>query len=547
MQQERESLEFDILFVGAGPANLASAIHLQRLIKRHNAQSTNPLDPSIAVIDKGRYAGAHLLSGALLDPRALNEFMPDYRERGCPIEAAVSRETLWYLNGKRKFPFPFLPEQFSNKGTLLVSLSRLGAWLAKEAEKEGVQLFDNTAATAPFLENGRLAGIITDDKGLDKNGSQKPGYEPGLLLKSKVTVIGEGSDGSLCRQLSAHFPAEPGVAPQRYETGVKETWRIPEGRLKAGEVHQMFGYPLSSNEYGGGWLYAFSPTLLSIGFISSPGPDSPLCDPHLNLQLFKQHPLLAGILEGGTMIEAGARTISSGGLDAMPPLCGPGFLLTGESAGMVNMQRHKGIHLAMKSGILAAETLFDALLHNDFSIDRLKSYDERFRTSWAYEELHAARNFRKGFDKGLYAGLVQAGLQLSIPGLTLAANAGPKKRKKLVQEKKEFRPDGSLTFSKEQSLYHSGTMHEENQPCHLKIKAEDIAEICLKKCAVEFANPCRHFCPAAVYEITADPVPSLRLNPSNCLHCKTCEVADPYGIITWTPPEGGGGPGYKLS
>ncbi|NTV06926.1 MAG: electron transfer flavoprotein-ubiquinone oxidoreductase, partial [Chlorobiaceae bacterium] len=230
-----------------------------------------------------------------------------------------------------------------------------------------------------------------------------------------------------------------------------------------------------------------------------------------------------------------------------PLLCGPGFLLTGESAGMVNMQRHKGIHLAMKSGILAAETLFDALLCNDFSIDRLKSYDERFRTSWAYEELHAARNFRKGFDKGLYAGLVQAGLQLSIPGLTLAANAGRKKRKKLVQEKKEFRPDGSLTFSKEQSLYHSGTMHEENQPCHLKIKAEDIAEICLKKCAVEYANPCRHFCPAAVYEITYEPQPALKLNPSNCLHCKTCEVVDPYGIITWTPPEGGGGPGYKLS
>ena len=545
MEQKRESLEFDILFVGAGPANLASAIHLQRLIKRHNAQSATALEPAIAIIDKGRYAGAHLLSGALLDPKCLDEFLPDYREEGCPIEATVSHESLWYLGRKRKFPFPFLPEQFSNKGALLVSLSRLGAWMAKEAEQEGVQLFDNTAATAPYLENGTLAGVITDDKGLDKYGNQKPGYEPGLLLKSKVTVIGEGSDGSLFRQLSAQVPA--GSTEQRYETGVKETWRIPAGRLKAGEVHQMFGYPLSPDNYGGGWLYAFSPTLLSIGFISSPGAESPLCDPHLNLQRFKEHPLVAEILKGGSMIESGARTISSGGIDTMPPLYGPGFLVTGESAGMVNMQRHKGIHLAMKSGILAAETLFEALLHEDFSIEKLKNYDDRFRSSWADEELHAARNYRTEFDKGLYAGLVQAGLQLSFPGLSLTAKTGPKKQKITVDGKKEFKPDGQLTFSKEQSLYHSGTMHEENQPCHLHIKAEDIAEICLQKCLVEFSNPCQHFCPAAVYEITFDPAPALKLNASNCLHCKTCEVADPYGIITWRVPEGGGGPGYKLS
>ncbi len=545
MEQTRESLEFDIVYVGAGPANLASAIHLQRLIKRHNVQTTNPLDPTIAVIDKGRYTGAHLLSGALLDPKSLDEFFPDYREQGCPIEATVSHESLWYLGRKRKFPFPFLPEQFSNKGALLVSLSRLGAWMAKEAEQEGVQLFDNTAATAPFLENGRLAGILTDDKGLDKNGHQKPGYEPGLLLKSKVTVIGEGSDGSLFRQLSTLFPT--GSITPRYETGVKETWRIPAGRLKAGEVHQMFGYPLSPESYGGGWLYAFSPTLLSIGFISSPGPESPLCDPHLNLQRFKEHPLVAEILKGGSMIESGARTISSGGIDTMPPLYGSGFLVTGESAGMVNMQRHKGIHLAMKSGILAAETLFEALLHEDFSIERLKSYDERFRSSWAYGELHATRNYRKAFDKGIYAGLVQAGLQLSFPGLSLTAKKGLKKQKNTIAGKEEFKPDGQLTFSKEQSLYHSGTMHEENQPCHLHIKEEDIAEICLKKCTEEFANPCLHFCPAAVYEITGDPAPALKLNPSNCLHCKTCEVADPYAIITWRVPEGGGGPGYKLS
>ena len=559
MKQERESVEFDIVFVGAGPANLASAIHLQRMIKRHNAQSATLLEPSIAIIEKGRYPGAHLLSGALLDPRALEEFFPDYREQSCPIEATVSNESLWFLTAKRKFSFPFLPEPFSNKGAHLVSLSRLGAWMAQKAEEEEVQLFDNTAASAPFLENGQLAGIITDDKGLDREGGPKANFEPGLLIKTKACVIGEGSGGSFSRQLSALFPSES--QGQRHETGVKETWRIPEGGLKAGEVHQFFGYPLSAESYGGGWLYAFSPTLLSIGFISSPGPESPLCDPHLNLQRFKKHPFLATLLEGGSMIESGARTIASGGLDAMARLHGPGFLVTGESAGMVNMQRHKGIHLAMKSGLLAAETLFEALLHNDFSTERLGSYAERFKNSWAFEELHGARNYRKAFDKGLYAGLVQAGLQLSFPGLSLpktqltqpalaplpSLGLGLKKRKTAFAAIPEFRADGILTFSKEQSLFHSALMHEENQPCHLRIKPEDIAEICLKKCLAEFANPCQHFCPASVYEISTDPSPALKLNPSHCLHCKTCEVADPYGIITWRVPEGGGGPGYKLS
>ena len=552
MVQDRQSLEFDIVFIGAGPANLASAIHLQRLLKQHNSQSANLLEPTIAVIDKGRYAGAHLLSGALLDPKALEEFFPDYLERGCPVETPVSNEHLWYLTAKRKFPFPFCPEPFSNKGNMVVSLSRLGSWMAEEAQKEGVQFFDNTAAALPYVEHGRLAGILTDDKGIDRNGQKKTNFEAGLLLTTKVAVIGEGSDGSFYRKVCEHFPTRQETVRQRYETGVKETWRIPAGRLVAGEVHQMFGHPLPTDKYGGGWLYAFSPTLLSLGFVTSLEPDSPMCDPHRNLQRFKQHPLLARILEGGSMIESGARTITSGGADAIPPLYGPGFLVTGESAGLVNMQRHKGLHLAMKSGILAAETMFESLLHNDFSSDQLKSYDERFKKSWAYDELHAARNYRKAFDSGLYSGLLQAGLQFTFPGLAMADGFVKQRSKKngaasQSPERESFTPDGKLTFSKTESLYRSGTMHEENQPCHLLIKPEDIEEICLKKCTVEYANPCRHFCPAQVYEITSDPRPELKLNPSNCLHCKTCETVDPYGIITWIPPEGGGGPGYKLS
>ncbi len=545
MNQERESLEFDIVFVGAGPANLASAIHLQRLLRERNAKAEH----SIAIIDKGRYPGAHLLSGAVLDPVALREFMPDFLERGCPVESEVTDEKIWFLTKKRKFRFPLVPEAFRNSGTLLISLSRFGDWLAEEVSKEGIELFDNTAAVAPLIENGRLAGILLDDKGVDRNGRKKPGFEPGILLKAKAVVIGEGSDGSLLRQLRPLLSAAGETAPQRYSTGVKETWRVAEGRLSVGEVHHMFGYPLSPESYGGGWLYALSGTLLSVGFVSSPGPSSPDCDPHLNLQRLKQHPLLAGILEGGSMLESGARCISSGGLDSVGPLCGPGFLVTGESAGLVNTQRQKGLHLAIKSGILAAETLSEALLDNDFSDKRLKSYEKRFRESWAFDELHGARNYRKAFDRGLYAGLAHAGLQLAFPGLSLKAGekGSAPKPGSVKEERERFTPDGRLTFSKEESLYRSGTMHEEDQPCHLLISEENIREICLKKCTEEFGNPCLRFCPAKVYELTDGAGRTLRINPSNCLHCKTCEVADPYSVITWSTPEGGGGPGYKLS
>ncbi len=554
----RESIDFDVLFVGAGPANLTAAIHLQRLIKQHNKTSAAQLEPAIAVIEKGRYAGSHLLSGALLDTKALVEFLPDYRQQGCPVEAHVSKESLCFLSGKRKVAFPFLPEQFSNNESLIVSLSRFGAWLAQKAEDEGIEFFDNTAAAAPFFEHGKFSGVITDDKGLDRNGKPKANFEAGLLLKSKVTVIGEGADGSLSRQLAKHFPANSATTPQRYETGVKETWRIPEGRLTAGEVYHTIGYPLGSETYGGGWLYAFSPTVVSLGLISEVSPKSPVCDPHLNLQRFKLHPLIATILKGGTLLEAGARTITSGGIDAMPQLYGHGFLLVGESAGMVNMQRHKGIHLAMKSGMMAAETVFETLLNNDFSEAQLQQYERRFRASWAFEELQAARNYRKAFDNGLYAGLLQAGIQLSIPGLSLPTtqlalpgflthpNLSRKKKKHALPAIPEFRADGIRTFSKDITLYHTGIMHEEDQPCHLAISSRDMAEICLKRCVREFGNPCQHFCPASVYEITNEPVLALRLNPSNCLHCKTCEIADPYGVITWNVPEGGSGPGYKL-
>ncbi|NEX13466.1 MAG: electron transfer flavoprotein [Prosthecochloris sp.] len=557
MQAERESLDFDIVFVGAGPANLTAAIHLQRLINRHNASATTILEPEIAILEKGRYVGAHLLSGAILDPAVFNQFMPDFLQRGCPLEAEVTRDSAWFLFGQKKIQIPYLPEPFRNRGNRLVSLSKLGAWLAGEAESLGINIFDNTAAVEPVIENGRVTGVITDDKGIDKAGNAKSGAEPGMRLNAKTVVVGEGSHGSIFRKLDRAFALSEESRKQIYETGVKEFWKIPEGRIEAGEVRHTFGYPLPSSIYGGGWLYAFSDTEVSLGFVTSAEPERPEVDSHYNLQLFKQHPFISSIIRDGQLMEFGAKTITSGGFHAMPKPSGPGFLLTGETAGLVNMQRLKGLHLAMQSGIMAAETLFASLLTDDFSEKALHSYRERLENSEAYKEMHMAGNYRQAFENGLYTGLMQAGLSLKIPGLLpsekAAASAenkpdtGKKHYLKWIQKKAAFRPDDALTFSKSTDLYASGTVHEEDQPCHLLITTEDITDICLKKCTEAFGNPCQHFCPAGVYEINHDADPFLRLSPSNCLHCKTCEIIDPYGSITWVPPEGGGGPGYRSS
>lgn len=557
LKEERESLAFDIVFAGGGPANLASAIRLKQLVSLHNEQHpAEPLDPAIAVVDKGRHAGSHLLSGAVLDTKALTELLPDFRDRNCPLDTIVSRDRILFLTAKRSFSVPAIPEPFRNSGHPLVSLSRLGYWMAGEAETAGVELFTNTAAVKPIVENGSVCGLLTGDLGIDRLGKQKPDYLPGAELRAKITVIGEGVAGTLATELQNIFSLRRGSAPQHYETGVKEVWKIPEGAIEAGEAWHTFGYPLDPDTYGGGWLYAFSPTEVSVGYVTAIDPQAPESDPHANLQLFKQHPAIAAVLKGGTLLEYGAKTITSGGLDAMGQMSGPGFLFTGESAGMLNMQRLKGIHLAMKSGMLAADTIFEALLRNDFSASALQGYEERFRCSWAYDELHAARHFRQAFDKGLYHGLLQTGMQLKFPGLSLSSpflfkkndstRSGHAKKTRQEPPQPPVRADGQLSFGKEECLFRSGTMHEENQPCHLRITPADMAEICLRKCTEEYGNPCTRFCPANVYAFTRTPEPALRISASNCLHCKTCALADPYGVITWIPPEGGGGPGYKL-
>ncbi len=543
MDQERESLDFDIVFVGAGPANLSAAIRLQQLIKKHNATAASPLEAEVAILEKSRNPGGHLLSGAVIEPDLLSTLLPDSTSHLQKETTTVSQESIWFLTRQRRFALPFIPEPLRNNDNIIVSLSELGRALSAEAERLDIPILDSTAATIPVIEEARLQAVITDAKGTGRNGSPKPGADPGMRINAKTFVIGEGARGSMTRQLSAAFNLHA-EAPetQRYETGVKEVWEVPAGRIKAGELHHTFGYPLPTSTYGGGWVYAMTDTRVSTGFVTSIEPQAPLVDPHGNLQLFKAHPFVSRILNGGRPLEYGAKTITSGGWNAMPELYGPGFLLVGESAGLLDLKRLKGVHLALRSGIMAAETLFACLQRNDFSVAALSDYRERIVNSSIHEVLLDSRDYRKGFDDGLYKGLLKAGLKLSIPGISGSKPHTPRKIPPPQPPK-----DSPNYLSKEDALYLSGTSHEEDQPCHLLITRKDLFEVCSTTCMETYGNPCQYFCPAGVYDIDTEARPVLKLNPSNCLHCKTCEIIDPCSVITWIPPEGGGGPDYKLS
>jgi len=558
---DREKLEMDVLFVGAGPANLAAAIRLKQLIDTHNKTTAEKLEPEIAIIEKGKAAGAHLFSGALLDPRALKELIGDYEAKNCPIEASVKKDGVFFLTEDKKFKLPFLPSAFKNHGLPIISLSKFGKWLGKMAEEMDINIFEGFAGAEPLIENERVLGVRTEDKGLDKNGKQKLNFEPGMDIRAKVTVLGEGARGSLTKKISRKLGLENDKNPQAYETGVKEIWEIPAGRIKKGTAYHTFGFPLPENIYGGGWIYALSDTRLSIGFVTALDAADPTNDPHFNLQRFKTHSFVKEILDGGKMVGYGAKAVAGGGYSSMPKLFADGLLLTGESAGFLNAMRLKGIHLSMKSGMLAAETIFESLKKNDFSAASLKTYHTAFENSWAKEELHKVRNFRQGFDYGLYVGVARTALQRVLGGRLVAKQLDHDPdhmqmehfhrlhRARYLEVRADFKFDGKLTFDKLTNVYESGTAHEENQPCHLYIVPDLITDICNTKCTVEYGNPCQFFCPASVYEMVVTDkqmgTKKLQINPANCVHCKTCDIADPYQVITWKVPEGGGGPNYS--
>ncbi len=555
---EREELEVEVLLVGAGPASLACAIHLKRLLA-----ARGKADATVLVLEKAEDVGNHVLSGALMDPRGMAELFPDWRERGCPVESPVLGDCVEYLRpgGKRlRFSGPFVPPPLRNHGNFVVSLYRVVRWLKDQAEALGVEVYPGFAGarvlyaepTGPLAK--RVVGVQTRDAGIAKDGTSKPQFQPGMNVKARVTVFGEGTRGNLAKGLIARLGLDAGRNHQLYETGIKEIWRIPEahGKEMLGQVIHTLGEPLGFSGYGGGWIYGLAENRLSIGYVVGlDHPDAKL-DPHALFTQWKLHPAVARHLEGGEIVRYGAKTIPGGGLSAMPELQGDGFCLVGDSAGFVNMPRLKGIHLAIKSGLLAAEAIAEALAKDDTSAAGLSGYTAAFERSWARAELWRTRNFRQAFQSGFFAGMLDAGVQLVTGGRGLRARrraSADHLTTRPIGESKLVKPafDGKLALDRLTDVYHSGTVHEEDQPSHLVVVDP---EICVTRCTVEYGNPCQHFCPAAVYEWPhaspeeARAAGGVVINASNCVHCKTCDIADPYQIIEWTVPEGGGGPKY---
>src|SRR6266567_4017407 len=399
---ERERLEMDVVFVGAGPANLSGALHLSKLIAEHNEKNANALgEIQIAVIEKGASVGSHILSGAVMDPRGLAELMPDFKEKGAPLESEVKEDQFLYLTKKRAIRSPINPPPLNNHGYYIVSLNRLTAWLGEQCEAAGVNIFPEfPGAEMIYGENDRVVGVRTGDKGIDKEGKLKANYEPGVDLLAKVTVLGEGVRGSLTKKLIQRLGLDEGREPQVYSLGVKELWELPDDRYPAGRVTHTLGFPSDQWTYGGGWIYGMQNRILNLGYVTGLDYRDPLIDPHAEFQRFKSHPFLAKLLDGGKMIRYGAKAIVAGGMHAMPKLYADGVLIVGDSAGFLNAARLKGIHSAIKSGMLAAETIFEALLADDFSGARLQNYERRVRESWITPELRRYRNFHAGFRHG---------------------------------------------------------------------------------------------------------------------------------------------------
>ncbi len=559
MTQERDTLETDVLIVGGGPAGLAAAIRLKDLLaERAKRPGVAPLEAQVMVIEKAAEFGAHSISGAVLDPSSLRELIPDFETRA-PLGAKVTKDSVEYLFEEWKFRLPITPPPLRNHGNYVISLSHLVKWLFGEAEKRGVDCLPGFPAASLLYEGDRVVGVRTGDKGIDKHGRKKGNYEAGVDIRAKVTILAEGARGSLTKTAISRLKLDVGRFPMVYTIGIKELWEVPKGRMPKGEVIHTMGEPLGWETFGGGFIYGLSETQISLGLVVGLDYHDPFLDPHALFQKMKAHPRVASLLLGGKLLKYGARAISEGGWYSIPKTYADGLLLIGEAAGFLNAMRLKGIHLGIKTGMLAAETALEALEHNDWSAGVLKGFEDRVNDSSVKAELYQVRNFHQGFKHGFLGGIINTGLLMATGGRglidPLKPSGGYADMEKLIDRygagtNRDFfqraRMDGKLTFDRLTDVFHSGTIHDEDQPAHLHVADPNICET---KCREEYGNPCEKFCPAAVYEMVPknDGNPKslkLRINFSNCVHCKTCDIMDPYQIITWVTPQGGGGPKY---
>ena len=542
MRTDRDAMEYDVVIIGGGPSGLSSAIHIKQLAERAGKEV------SVCLLEKGSEIGAHILSGAVLEPHALAELFPDWKERGAPLNTPAGEDKLLFLTeaGAHKLP---TPPQMGNHGNYIISLGNLARWLGEQAEALGVEIYPGfAAAEVLYHEDGSVKGVATGDLGIGKDGQRTHNFQPGMELHAKQTIFAEGCRGSLTKELFAKFNLRDGVDPQTYGIGIKELWEIDPAKHQPGLIVHSVGWPLTSDTYGGSFLYHLEDNLVAVGMVVGLDYKNPWLSPYEEFQRYKTHPAIRGYFEGGRRISYGARALSEGGYQSVPKLTFPGGLLIGDTAGFLNVPKIKGTHMAMKSGMVAAEAVFEHLAKDNAGSEATE-YAEQIKKSWLWDELYKVRNIRPAFKWGLWGALAYGAIDTYVfkgkaPWTMHHHDDHTQLGDKNSYAKISYpKPDGEITFDRLSSVFLSATNHEENQQTHLRLKDESVA---ISVNYAKYGAPETRYCPAGVYEILGEDEgkPRLQINGQNCLHCKTCDIKDPTQNINWTVPEGGGGPNY---